>query len=127
MYLAEYSPLPDLHSHFLLLLCTQTVSCMRGRTVSMHSCYYLLLATSNLYIVHGILWPAFTEDSVTSNRYSGSHKMKGTALTVFTVATRTCPVFYNAPNVLRGGWTRYCSHVATRNKIRLHVCVGMNA
>ena len=31
---------------------------------------------------------------------SGSHKMKGAALTLFTVATRTHPVFYNAPDML---------------------------
>ena len=32
--------------------------------------------------------------------YSGSHKMKGAALMLFTVATRTCPVFHNTPDVL---------------------------
>ena len=32
--------------------------------------------------------------------YSGSHKMKGTTLTLFTVAMRTRPVFHNAPDVL---------------------------
>ena len=32
--------------------------------------------------------------------YSGSHKMKGATLMLFTVAMRTRPVFYNAPDVL---------------------------
>ena len=32
--------------------------------------------------------------------YLGSHKMKGASLTLFTVATRTRPVFHNAPDVL---------------------------
>ena len=52
----------------------------------------------------GLVWQR-NEDALTyateSNYcYLGSHKMKGAALMLFTVATRTCPVFHNAPDVL---------------------------
>ena len=39
-------------------------------------------------------------DSSSCICYLGSHKMKGAALMLFTVATRTRPVFHNAPDML---------------------------